>query len=94
MKNILVFGMTQASANRFLQKFAMKRNDKKSLYRDRLELLNGNYYKAVSIGNDYSCCGSRCNIAYVQKGIGEYLLYSMVYPCFVNDYDITYFKGD
>jgi hypothetical protein len=94
MKNILVFGMTQNSANNFLRKFATKRNDKRCQSVGRLELLNGDYYKTVSITNDYYR-GCRCDIAYVQKGIGEYLLHCMIYPCFVNGYiDIVYFKGD
>jgi hypothetical protein len=93
MKNILVFGKTQASANRYLRKFASKRNDIKFWHGvTMLVLLNEDFYKAV--GADDSSRGRRCNKAYVQNNITEDYIDYIVKPCFENEYDITYFKGD
>lgn len=92
MKNILIFGKTQASAHRFLHKFAEKRNDIQLLTRTKLELLNGDVYRAVGV--DYSSCGMRFNKAYVQEGVSREIMDNIIYPCFVSDYDIIYFKGD
>lgn len=88
--NIIIFGETQRESHMFLHNLAntLDKKDISWLTRTKMVLENGDTY--IAVDPNY-VCGLRCDKAYVQRSLDERYLYSVIRPCFVNDWNIEYF---